>query len=195
MVRRIVVIDGHPDPDRSRFIHALAEAYEAGAREAGHEVRRITVAELDVTFVRTAADYRAARPSPVILACQDSLAWAEHWVILYPLWMGSMPALLKAFFEQVGRPGFAYAEGDGRGRPRKLLTGRSARIIVTMGMPAFFYRWYYRAHSLKSLERNILAFVGVSPVRSTVIGMVETAPAATRAKWLARMRRHGKDAD
>jgi hypothetical protein len=28
-----------------------------------------------------------------------------------------------------------------------------------MGMPAAVYRWFYRAHSLKSLERNILGFV------------------------------------
>jgi putative NADPH-quinone reductase len=194
MGRRIVIIDGHPDPDRTRFGHALAQAYEAGAREAGHEVRTITVAKLEFALLRTAKDFRTGTPSPAIRDCQETLAWAQHWVILYPLWLGSMPALLKGFFEQVGRPGFAIGEARGRGLPRKLLTGRSARVIVTMGMPSFFYRWYYRAHSLKSLERNILAFVGVSPVRATVIGTVEDAPAAQRAKWLQQVRCYGRDA-
>ena len=70
--------------------------------------------------------------------------------------------------------------------PKKLLKGRSARILVTMGMPAFFYRIYYRAHSVRNLKRNILEFCGFGPVRTTLIGMVEGKPAA-RAPWLARM--------
>jgi putative NADPH-quinone reductase len=192
VVRRIAIIDGHPDPDGARFVHALAGAYEAGARDAGHDVRRMLVAEIDFPLIRTAAQHRTGQPSPAVLACQDNLAWAQHWVILFPLWMGSMPALLKGFFEQVGRPGFAYADDGGRGLPRKLLTGRSARVVVTMGMPALVYRWYYRAHGLKALERNILGFIGISPVRSTVIGRVEAAPAATRTRWLQQLRRYGE---
>ena len=89
---------------------------------------------------------------------------------------GSMPALLKAFLEQVLRPGFAFGAAERRGMPKKLLAGKSARIVVTMGMPAFFYRLYYRAHSLKSLERNILGFVGIKPVRVTLLGNVGFDP-------------------
>lgn len=33
---RLLLIDGHPDPDPARFGHALADAYAAGAAEAGH---------------------------------------------------------------------------------------------------------------------------------------------------------------
>jgi len=187
MPKRIAVIDGHPDPDPRRFVHALAEAYSAGAREAGHEVRRINIAELDFPLLRTAEDFQRGVPSALIKNCQATLSWADHWVILYPLWLGSMPALLKGLFEQVGRPGFAFTEARGRGLPKKLLKGRSARVVVTMGMPGLFYRWYYRAHSLKSLERNILAFIGVSPVRASIVGMVEGVSAATRAQWLKRM--------
>jgi len=191
MARRIAIIDGHPDPDGARFGHALAAAYEAGALAAGHEVRRITVATLDFPLLRTAADYRGAAPSPVIRACQETLGWAGHWVIVYPLWMGSMPALLKAFLEQVCRPGFAIGAAGGRGLPRRLLAGRSARVVVTMGMPALLYRWYYRAHGLKSLERNILGFVGIAPVRATVIGAIEDAAEARRARWLRELGRLG----
>jgi putative NADPH-quinone reductase len=191
MPKRIAIIDGHPDADPRRFVHALAAAYERGATEAGHEVRRITVAALEVPLLRTAKEFQSGTPSPAVRACQDSLAWAEHWVILYPLWLGSMPALLKGLFEQVARPGYAFAAARGRGLPRKLLAGRSARVVVTMGMPGLFYRWYYRAHSLKSLERNILAFIGIAPVRASVVGMVEGMSAAARAAWLQRMHDFG----
>jgi putative NADPH-quinone reductase len=74
---------------------------------------------------------------------------------------------------------------------KKLLKGKSARIVVTMGMPAFFYRWYFRAHSLKSLERNILAFCGIAPIKTSLIGMVDGGDGAKREKWLAKMRALG----
>ncbi len=194
MPKRIVIIDGHPDADPKRFVHALADAYEQGALGAGHEVQRIRVAALELPLLRTAQDFQSGTPSRDVRTCQQTLAWAQHWVILYPLWLGSMPALLKAFFEQVGRPGFAFAAARGRGLPRKLLAGRSARVVVTMGMPGLFYRWYYRAHSLRSLERNILAFMGIAPVRASVIGMVEALSGAQREQWLRRMRAYGKRA-
>ena len=37
---RITIIDGHPDPNGTRYVHALADAYAAGGEAAGHEVRR-----------------------------------------------------------------------------------------------------------------------------------------------------------
>jgi putative NADPH-quinone reductase len=116
---------------------------------------------------------------------QAAIAWANHLVILYPLWLGAMPALLKGFLEQVLRPGFAF-EYRSKGMPKKLLTGKSARIVVTMGMPALVYRWYFGAHSLKSLERNILRFVGIGPIRASLIGMIE-GKNARREKWINKM--------
>ena len=191
MRKRITIIDGHPDADQLHFVHALADEYERGARAAGHQVRRIAVADLDLPLLRTARDFRNGTPRAAVRRCQEDLAWAQHWVILYPLWLGSMPALLKGFFEQVARPGFAFREQRGKQAARKLLTGRSAHVIVTMGMPGIFYRWYYRAHSLKSLERNILAFIGIAPVRATVVGMVDGVSAAVRKHWLQRLRSCG----
>ena len=77
---------------------------------------------------------------------------------MYPPWLGMMPALLKGFFEQAVRPGFAFKTGDRSWG--SLLKGRSARIVITTGMPALIYRWYFGAHGLKCLERSILRFVG-----------------------------------
>jgi putative NADPH-quinone reductase len=104
-----------------------------------------------------------------------------------------MPALLKAFLEQVFRPGFAVAAGE-HGLSPGLLKGKSARIVVTMGMPALIYRLYFRAHSLKSLERNILRFSGMGPIRETLIGSVETIGDDARRKWLARLAELGRRA-
>jgi putative NADPH-quinone reductase len=190
--RRILIIDGHPDPRAGRFVHHLARTYARAADEAGHAVRVIRVADLKLPLLRTTDEFRKARPGAVVEAQQAELLWAEHVVILFPLWLGAMPALLKGWFEQVFRPGFAFGESRGRGLPRKLLKGRSARVIVTMGMPSLFYRLVYQAHSLKSLERNILAFVGFGPIRDTVIGNVEAMTDAERAALLADVEALGR---
>lgn len=185
----ILVIDGHPDPDRARFVHALADAYADGARAGGHQLRRIEVARLDFPLVRSRADWTGGAPPAVIAAAQEDIRWARHIVFLYPLWLGDVPALFKGFLEQVAREGFALAPG----RPKGLLGGRSARLVVTMGMPAIFYRLYFGGHSVKSLRRNVLNLVGIKPVRTSLVGNVE-GDAKTRARWLATMSRLGRAA-
>ena len=96
-----------------------------------------------------------------------------------------MPALLKAFFEQTFRYGFAL--GKEERIPEGLLKGKSARIVVTMGMPAFIYRWYFGAHSLKSLERNILKLSGIGPIKESLIGMIDESDNKNREKCLEKM--------
>jgi putative NADPH-quinone reductase len=129
-------------------------------------------------------------PTSTIRQCQQTIGWADHLVVIYPLWLGSMPAVLKGFFEQVFRLGFAILREHTRPWTG-LLNGKSARIIVTMGMPAWLYRWYFLAHSLKSLERNILRFSGIKPVRETLIGGVEAGGAPARARWIETVRALG----
>jgi putative NADPH-quinone reductase len=93
--------------------------------------------------------------------------------------------------EHVFRPQVAIAKPEGGKNWKKLLTGKSARIVITMGMPAFVYRWYFRSHSLKSLERNILQFSGIRPIKASLFGLIEARSDAAREKWLATMRTLG----
>src|SRR3546814_16004452 len=87
---------------------------------------------------------RDTAPADVIHKAQADIRWADHLVILYPLWLGDVPALLTGFLEQILRPGFAIDEGS-TGMSSKLLTGRYARIIVTQGLPAPISRPFLRA--------------------------------------------------
>lgn len=193
MAARITIIQGHPDAQSRHFGHALADEYAKGAEDGGHEVRRIEVATLDFPLLRTKEEFEKGAVPDSIHQAQEAINWANHLVILYPLWLGTMPALLKAFFEQVFRPGFAFTPAEQGRMWKKLLTGKSARIIVTMGMPAFFYKWFFRAHSLKSLERNILGFSGIGPIKASLIGMVEGMNEKQRAGWLDKMRGLGEE--
>ncbi len=194
MAKHIVIIQGHPDAEAEHFCHALAECYETGAKDAGHEVRRLDVARLDFPLLKTMEDFNTGNPPPDIASAQQDIAWADHLVVVYPLWLGTMPALLKGFLEQVFRPKFAFHIGEGSASWTKKLKGKSARIVVTMGMPAFVYRWYFGAHSLKSLERNVLGFCGIAPIRESLVGAIEAKKGDKRRKWLEKMVALGAEA-
>lgn len=193
MPKKITIIDGHPDPAPERLCHALADAYREGAELGGHDVRRVDVSRIEFPILRTQEEFEKGLPAPDIVAAQESIRQADHLMIIYPLWLGTMPALLKAFFEQTLRPGFAF-EAESKGWPRKYLEGHTARIVITMGMPAFLYRWYYLAHSLRSLERNLLKFTGVKPVGETIFGSLGSADEKKRATWFKTMTDLGRQA-
>ncbi len=196
MTQRILIIQGHPDAGADHLGHALATAYAEGAESGGHAVRWTHVAKLDFPLLRSQKAWEESPLPPALGQAQADIAWAQHIVLFFPLWLGDMPALVKAFLEQVARPGFAFRYKEGRAAfTEKGLTGKSARVVVTMGMPALIYRWYFRAHSIKSLERNILGFVGISPVKETLIGMVGNLKPTDAAKWMKKMRSLGAAAE
>ena len=192
MSKRILVIQGHPDGREPHLCHALADSYVNGAAEAGHSLRQINLAEIDFPLLRSQKEWEKGQLPASLKPAQNNIAWAEHIVYFFPLWLGDMPAVLKGFLEQVARPGFAFKREKG-GNPwgNKALTGRSARVVVTMGMPAIVYRWYFRAHSIKSLERNILGFVGIAPVHETLIGLTANMKTEDTAKWLGKLKQLG----
>ena len=195
MGKRILLIQGHPDAGEHHLCNALAKAYARGAGETGHELRQLSVANLDFPLLRSQQEWEYGQVPASLKSVQDDILWAEHLVFFFPLWLGEMPALLKGFLEQVARPNFAF-EAEGKNPfAHKALSGRSARVVVTMGMPALVYRWYYRAHSLKSLERNILGFVGIGPINETLIGMVGDMEEKTAQKWLAKLEKLGREGD
>lgn len=188
---RILVVNGHPDPRPERLCAALAEAYVEGAKAAGHEVRRLDVGKLDLSLIRSADDFVKAAPSETVAKVQDDVRWCGHLVLIHPLWLGGAPAVTKGFLEQVFRYGFAIPTS---GSPLKgLLRGRSARLVVTMGMPAIIYRTVFGAFGTRALERGIFRLSGFSPVRHSILGLVEASP-ARRAAWLQQMERLGRRA-
>jgi putative NADPH-quinone reductase len=191
MGKRIAIVQGHPSLQRTHLGHALAVAYDQGAITAGHEVRRIEVAQLDFPLLRSAEEWKSGPMPAGLREAQAAIGWADHLVLIFPLWTGTMPALFKGFLEQIARPGFAFRERpDGRGMA-PAFTGKSARIIVTMGMPALFFRWFYQAHGVRGLQRSILGFCGIKPIRTTYIGMVD-AKSFKAEPWLAKLHKLGR---
>lgn len=174
--KKILILQGHPDTSPNRFCNVIASVYNKGAISKGHLSEVINISHLTFSLLKSKIEYEQGPTPPDIELIQKKINSADHLVIIYPLWLGEMPALLKAFLEQVMRPNFAYYINK-NGNLEKKLKGKSVRIIITMGMPALFYRIPiigYGSHSLKSLKKGILSFVGIKPIRTTLIGMIES---------------------
>lgn len=192
MPKRILILLGHPAADS--LCAGLADAYADGARQAGHEVQLIKLAELRFDPVLHEG-YKLIQPlEPDLLAAQQAILRAQHPVLVYPTWWGGMPALMKGFFDRTFLPGFAFKYRPGSPWWDKLLAGRSAQVIATMDTPPWYYRLIYGSPGHRQTVRTILRFCGVSPVRVTSIGRVKDTPPAWKERWLARMRELGRRA-
>ncbi len=75
---------------------------------------------------------------PDLQAAHDAMLSADHLVLIFPLWLGTLPAILKGFLERVLRP--ELVDSAKTGVFAKPLKGKSVRIVMTMGMPGFVYR-------------------------------------------------------
>ncbi len=192
MPPNILIIQGHPDESASHFCHALADSYREGAESAGHSVSEVRIGTLDFPLLRNETEWSRGEAPEALLPAQELIRAADHLVFVYPVWLGTMPALMKGFLEQTFRPGFAFDEaarqGSGGVRPLK---GKSARVIVSMGMPGPVYRWFYRAHGYRYFKRNILHFLGIRPVRHCFVGLAGSAKDTGRRRWLERVRQLG----
>jgi len=191
MPKRILVILGQPQ--RQSFGAALAQAYAEGARASGAEVRELFLG--DLKFDPAGAMNHSSPPAleTDLVMAQEAIKWAEHLVFVYPIWWGTIPALLKGFIERVFLPGFAVNFRDNSPLWDKLLTGRSAHLIVTLNTPSWVYRWVYGRPGHNTMKKTILEFCGIKPVRITEVGPVRNSTDTKRKQWIAQIRALGVD--
>lgn len=190
MERRVLIILGHPNA-RS-FCGALADAYEKGASQAGAQVRRLNLGELEFDLHMRAGYSGEQTLEPALEAAQRDIAWADHLVFVYPTWWGTMPALLKGFIDRTFVPGFAFKYRQGNPLPAKLLGGRSARLITTMDAPPAWYYLVVGAPGHKAMKRATLHFCGIKPVRVTSLGPVRGSSDSRRRGWLEKVQALGR---
>jgi putative NADPH-quinone reductase len=179
---KIAIVVGHPQ--RDSYCAALGQAYLRGAASGGHEAKLFMLAEMSFDPILREG-YRRLQPlEPDLVAARAAFLACEHVVFVFPLWCGDMPAIMKGFIERLMQPDLLAIQASAGKESWKVFKGKSARVIMTMGMPGWFYRWYYGAHALKLLRRNILHFTGIKPVRSTIYGLITAVSDDTRKQWL-----------
>lgn len=154
----------------------LAATYSDAARAAGGQVTVLELAKLKFDL-SLRAGYRSEQPlEPDLARAQHLIAEADHLVFIFPSWWASMPALLKGFLDRVFLPGFAFKYRSDSPFPEKLLRGKTARIVITMDAPGWYYRWFNGAPGLRLLKFGTLEFCGIKPVKYNLFGPVRKAP-------------------
>lgn len=190
MKSNILVIIGHPDPHS--FCSALSDAYMEGVKSKGSaEIRVIDLSKIRFDPNLKYGYRQRTELEDDLKEAQQLIRWANHLVFVYPTWWGAMPAILKGFIDRVFLPGFAFKYRERSSLWDKLLTGKSAHLIVTTDTPSWYNRWIYKQAGYRVMKRNILQFCGITPVKVTEIGPVKPSSAVLRAKWLEKAKRLG----
>lgn len=187
--KRILMILGTPKSDS--FCHALAEAYCQGARGEGHVVRQLKLGEIHFDPILRDGFSQGQALEPALLEAQRQIHWAEHLVFVYPVWWGGVPALLKGFFDRVFLPGFAFKYRNRSQLWDKLLSGRTADLLVTLDTPPWYFRWIYGAPAHRQMTRTILGFSGIKTRRLAEFAPVRPSTEEQRQGWLRRAERLG----
>lgn len=192
MKKNILVILGHPDKDS--FCGALTRTYIESARATDSEVRELQLGELKFDPTLWKGYNRIQELEPDLVKAQELIQWSNHMVFVYPNWWGTMPALMKGFFDRVFLPGFAFKYRDNSAPPDKLLSGRTAHLIVTMDTPSWYYRWIYHRPGHNEMKRTILEFCGIKVTQITEFAPVKGSTLQQREKWVNIVKAHGSNA-
>jgi NAD(P)H dehydrogenase (quinone) len=190
-IKKILVIIGHPNPQS--FNHALAAQYAEAARAAGHEVTVLALNELRFDPILRLGYAGEQALEPDLQRAQAAILRAEHIVIVFPSWWGSMPALLKGFIDRTLLPGFAFKYRS-RDTPwwDQLLKGRTGRILLTMDTPWWYNRLVYGNANINMLKAATLQFCGIKKVKVSTFGGVRLSKPATRMRWLEQVAQLGR---
>jgi len=182
--RKIIILNGHPG--LTSLNKTLAEAYRDAATQAGHEVRYHDLSAMRFDMDYGQGGYQNAKPlEPDLEAFLGDLEWAEHVVLTTPLWWGAMPAKLKGAFDRALLPGrtFDTRNTSALGLPAPMLTGKTARVLLTSDTPSIFLKLFYGNAIKKILTRQILGFVGIKPTRFTSFAPASHPEAARITQW------------
>jgi putative NADPH-quinone reductase len=195
--KKIFILVAHPDKETT-MTSEFALLYQTSAEKAGHEVKKINLGDLSFDPILHKGYKTIQALEPDLKKVQEAITWCDHFVVLYPNWWCSMPALLKGMFDRMWLPGFAFnMRKTKQGTPalgwRKRLKGKTARVIVLSGTHPFFI-WAMFGDYTNEIKMGILWFAGFK-ARTTLLGPSETAPEWKRNEWRRKVARLGKYAE
>jgi NAD(P)H dehydrogenase (quinone) len=184
---KVLLILGHPLKDS--FCATLAKKYMEGAKEKGHKTESLYLSDLKFNPILEKA-YEEDQPlEPDLKKAQELIKWADHIVLAYPIWWANFPALLKGFFDRTFLPGFAF-KFTGGGKWKKLLKGKTARLLITMDSPPLLQILYFRNPSVKAMKATI-GFCGIKQ-KNSYFGSVRYSDEKKKKKWLKKAFRMGR---
>lgn len=121
----------------------------------------------------------------MVIRYKGMLEWAEHLVMIFPIWWMTMPAMTKGFIDKVIFPAIAYTMEDGRLKSRLPL--ERVTIITTMNTPAEAYRDMFNNALEGSLINGTFKKIGIEDVRWISLNEVRQVSDELRKSWLTHI--------
>jgi NAD(P)H dehydrogenase (quinone) len=190
-MKKILIINGHPD--KKSFCFALAESYKKGADTNGSDCKLVHLIDLKFNPILTNGYRIVSELEPDLQKIQLDILKADHLVLVYPNWWGTYPALLKGFIDRVFLPDFAFKYQKTSPLPAKLLKGKTARLIITMDTPRWYYWLINKSPGHNSMKTGILEFCGIKPVKISAFAIIKSSDEKKRKQWLTEVEALGKE--
>ncbi|MFD2523671.1 NAD(P)H-dependent oxidoreductase [Emticicia soli] len=188
-MKKVLLIQGHPDSESFNF--ALFDAYKKGLEASGAVIQEIIINQLTFDPNLHFGYRKRTELEPDLVESIEKIKWADHLVFFYPVWWGSVPALLKGFIDRVFLPGFVFSKRENSLWWDKLLVGKTGHIISTLDQPAWYYWLRYGRPTYHAMKQMTLEFCGVHPVRTTTIGPLRLSKETYRENWLKKVEKLG----
>lgn len=181
-MKNILVINGHPD--KNSFCNELSQRYYKGAKNSGAHIKIVNLTDLEFSPILKNGYNKQTQLEPDLIIIQDDIKKANHLVFVYPNWWGTYPALLKGFIDRVFLPKFAFKYRENSPFWDKLLTNKTARLIVTMDTPRWYFSLIYGKPGHNAMKKSVLNFCGINPVKITSFSPIKRSDKKMRQKWL-----------
>ena len=179
-----LIIDGHPDA--GSLTAELARRYAAAHGDA----RVLALRDLDFDPSLRFGYRRRMQLEPDLIDAKRALAEARTVVVFTPLWWGSVPALLKGFFDRALLPQQEYRYSK-LGMPEGLLTSANGRLFLLADTP-WFLTPFTGLPAQTHVARGTMRFCGIRSVRTTrMLGIKDASPARIES-WLSRAQTLGR---
>jgi len=188
MTKKILVILGHPS--KESLSKKITDIYVKEAESSGFNVKKLYLYDIKFNPILHEGYKEEQKLEPGLKQAQKDIKWADHLVFVYPIWWGTMPALLKGFIDRTFLPGFAFQYKENSMIPEKFLKGKSSRVITTSGMPGFLFQ--FMNPNKRLIKRFVLNFTGIKPVRFNNFGSADEISDKVFSKIQRKVKKLGK---
>ncbi|WP_064966177.1 NAD(P)H-dependent oxidoreductase [Tenacibaculum ovolyticum] len=184
-MKQILIINGHPD--KESFNYALSAAYIKGVNKTDAELTQINISDLDFNPNLRFGYRKRMELEPDLVDAIEKIKKADHIVWVFPIWWGGYPALIKGFIDRTFLPGITFQPIEGKPLPKKLLKGKSARLIITSDTPKWYDFLIMKRPAINQFKKGTLQFCGINPVKVTFISVIKDSTLSFREKWLKKV--------
>lgn len=184
-MKQILLINGHPD--KQSYNYALSEAYKEGANKTNAIITQINISDLNFNPNLEFGYRQRTELEPDLIDAIEKIKKATHIVWFFPMWWYGYPAIMKGFIDRTFLPGIAFEPIEGKALPKKLLKGKTARIIITADTPKWYDFLFMKSPAINQFKKGTLEFCGISPVKVTYIAPINNLSSEHRIKWLGNV--------